>query len=148
MKIPYFAKVVEENGVPTLKITNRKAFLEHLRTFIGCEIVITIEKKKRKRSELQNAYYHGVILPCVRMGLKDMGFQEYRTNEQVHDLLKYRFLKTDSANEHGQFIERIKSTTELSTSEFMDFIAEIQQFSAEFLNISIPEPNKDWKLNL
>ena len=53
------------------------------------------------------------------------------TNESTHDLIKLKFLKEIIlANEDtGEVIERVKSTTELSTSQFMDFVAEIRQFT-------------------
>ena len=51
-------------------------------------------------------------------------------------------------NESGEFIEIIRSTTSLSTSEFMDFIAEIQQWTSEFLGVYIPDPNEVLELDI
>jgi hypothetical protein len=84
----------------------------------------------------------------VRQGLIDQGFDNFRNDESVHELLKYRFLKVDESNPDGLFVERIKSTTELSTSQFMDYIAEIQRWASEFLNVYIPEPNEELMLKL
>jgi len=42
----------------------------------------------------------------------------------------------------GQYLERTKSTSELSTSEFNDFIAQVQQFAAEWLSVEVPDPNE------
>lgn len=139
----YFGKVT--NGV--LKIHNRKLFDKEIASFEGKEVQIKVEKKKKFRSSPQNRYFHS-ILKIIREGLRDAGFNEFRTDEQVKDLIKYKFLIVTETNEQGEFIGRVKSTTELSTSEFMDFIAEIQIWATEFLNIYIPEPNEILTLDL
>lgn len=123
-----------------LKIVHRGLFDNHIQSLGDAEVVITIEKKRRKRSNPQNSYYRGVVLPLVLRGLRDAGFDNYRTDDHAHDLLKYRFLKVNEVNGNGETFERIKSTTELSTSEMMDYIAEIQQFASEYLGVYIPDP--------
>ena len=119
-----------------------------LNSFEGKEIVIKIEKVRKKRSSGQNRHYFGVVIPLVQQGLKETG--NIMTSEMAHELLRLRFLKEQiNVNEvTGEYIERIKSTTELSTSQFMDYIAEIQMFSAEYFNINIPSPNQDLTLTL
>jgi hypothetical protein len=144
MKAIYIAKVDNYK----LKIINRKVFDHHIEQLNGKDITITIELKKKKRSNKQNAYYYAVVVPIIKQCLLDAGFNGYRNTEQVCDLLKYRFLKTNETNENGEFIERIKSTSELTTSQFMDLIAEIQQWASEYFNVQIPDPNENLKLEL
>jgi hypothetical protein len=142
MKAKYIGKI--EDG--RLRILNKSMFDAHIESLNGKEVSIVLDRNTKKRSNNQNAYYHGVVLPIVKAGLIDAGFENYRNNEQVHDLLKFRFLKTNENNVNGEFIERIKSTSELSTSQFMDFIAEVQKWATEFLNVYIPEPNENLEL--
>lgn len=105
--------------------------------------VVTISKSKKKRSNLQNAYYHGVVLNEVKEGLINMGFERHLLDhESIHEMLKNKFLKKDVANEEGQFITIVQSTASLSTVEFSDFISDIQQWSAEFLGITILDPGQ------
>lgn len=144
MKITFNGKI--KDGKMT--IINRKSFDDYVNSLPDKDILITIEKKIKKRSNHQNAYYYGVVLKIVRQGLIDQGFDNFRNDESVHELLKYRFLKVDESNPDGLFVERIKSTTELSTSQFMDYIAEIQRWASEFLNVYIPEPNEELMLKL
>jgi hypothetical protein len=144
MKITFNGKI--KDGKMT--IINRKSFDDYINSLPDKDVLITIEKKIKKRSNHQNAYYYGVVLKIVRQGLIDQGFDNFRNDESVHELLKYRFLKVDESNPDGLFVERIKSTTELSTSQFMDYIAEIQRWASEFLNVYIPEPNEELMLNL
>lgn len=127
---------------------NRNLIKDAIATFEGKQIVIKIEKFKKKRSTQQNRFYYGVIIPIVQNCLKEAG--HIMTSESTHDLIKLKFLKeTLFVNETtGEVIERIKSTTELSTSQFMDLLAEINNFTFEYFGVSLPSPNDDLTLKL
>ncbi len=134
-----------KNGILT---RNRNLLADAIATFEGKQIVIKIEKAKKKRSTQQNRFYYGVIIPIVQNCLKEAG--HIITNESTHDLIKLKFLKEVLFvnEETGEVIERIKSTTELSTSQFMDLLAEINNFTFEYFGVSLPSPNDDLTLNL
>lgn len=127
---------------------NRNLIKDAIETFEGKQVVIKIEKFKKKRSTQQNRFYYGIILPIVQNCLKEAG--HIMTIESTHDLIKLKFLKeTLFVNETtGEVIERIKSTTELSTSQFMDLLAEINNFTFEYFGVSLPSPNDDLTLKL
>lgn len=127
---------------------NRNLIKDAIETFEGKQVVIKIEKFKKKRSTQQNRFYYGIILPIVQNCLKEAG--HIMTNESTHDLIKLKFLKEALfVNETtGEIIERIKSTTELSTSQFMDLLAEINNFTFEYFGVSLPSPNDDLTLKL
>ena len=127
---------------------NRNLIKDAIETFEGKQVVIKIEKFKKKRSTQQNRFYYGVIIPIVQNCLKEAG--HIMTSESTHDLIKLKFLKeTLFVNETtGEVIERIKSTTELSTSQFMDLLAEINNFTFEYFGVSLPSPNDDLTLKL
>jgi len=127
---------------------NRNLIKNAIATFEGKQVVIKIEKFKKKRSTQQNRFYYGIILPIVQNCLKEAG--HIITNDSTHDLIKLKFLKeTLFVNEEtGEVIERIKSTTELSTSQFMDLLAEINNFTFEYFGVSLPSPNDDLTLKL
>lgn len=133
-----------ENGV--LK-RNRNLIQDAIKSFEGKTVTITIEKAKKKRSNPQNSFYWGIVLPIMQKALKDTG--HLMSNNDVHELLKLRFLKEAIMvnEETGEVIERVKSTTELTTSGFMDYLSEIQRFSNEYFGIVIPEPNDSITLN-
>jgi len=134
-----------KNGTLT---RNKNLIKDAITTFEGKQIVIKIEKAKKKRSTQQNRFYFGVIIPIVQNCLKDAG--HIMTNESTHDLIKLKFLKEALFvnEETGEVIERIKSTTELSTSQFMDLLAEINNFTFEYFGVSLPSPNDDLTLKL
>lgn len=127
---------------------NRNLIKDAIATFEGKQVVIKIEKFKKKRSTQQNRFYYGIVIPIVQNCLKEAG--HIMTNESTHDLIKLKFLKeTLFVNETtGEVIERIKSTTELSTSQFMDLLAEINNFTFEYFGVSLPSPNDDLTLKL
>ena len=127
---------------------NRNLIIDALKSFEGKGIVITIEKRKNKRSNPQNAYFHGVVLPLVYNGLKELGHTMPLAD--VKDLLKLKFLKVPIFvnEETGEITEKIKNTSELTTIEFMEFVSEIQRWSAENLGVNIPEPNENLKLEI
>ncbi len=111
--------------------------------------IFTIAKYKKRRSLPQNSFYHGIVVNCVKDGLIGAGFNPSElSNEIVHEMLKAKFLKQDIANDDGQFITIVKSTAELTTTEFMDYISEIQQWGAEFLSIIIPDPGEQGELDI
>jgi hypothetical protein len=127
---------------------NRNLIKDAIATFEGKQIVIKIEKAKKKRSTQQNRFYYGVIIPIVQNCLKEAG--HIMTNESTHDLIKLKFLKEALFvnEETGEVIERIKSTTELSTSQFMDLLAEINNFTFEYFGVTLPSPTDDLTLKL
>ena len=129
-------------------IRNVNLIKDAIATFENKQVVIKIEKFKKKRSTQQNRFYYGVIIPIVQNCLKEAG--HVMTNESTHDLIKLKFLKeTLFVNETtGEIIERIKSTTELSTSQFMDLLAEINNFTFEYFGVILPSPNDDLTLKL
>jgi hypothetical protein len=126
-----------------LKIVNRKAFDIDMQGFEGSRVIITLKKYRKSRSNKQNAYYHGCVIPYVIDGLVAMGTNKnLLSSENVHEMLKAKFLGEDIANENGEFIRINRSTTDLTTTEFMEYIADIQQWAAEFLSIQIPDPGE------
>lgn len=142
MKVQITSNVINGN----LK-RNRSEILETIKSFEGRDVLITFEKPKKKRSNNQNSYYWGIVIVLIKSALKDTG-NNLNTND-VHDLLRLKFLKETISikYETGEVIERVRSTTELTTSQFMDYIAEIQQFAAEYFDLIIPDPNTEIILN-
>jgi hypothetical protein len=125
---------------------NRNLILNALQALEGQEVTITIQKAKKRRSSPQNAFYHSVCIVIMQQCLKDAGY--LMTNQQTHEMLKLRFLKESILinEETGEYIERIKSTTELTTIEFMEYILQIQNFASEYFNTQIPNPNEELTL--
>ena len=122
------------------KITNRKTVANHFNLPDGSYLV-TI-KSKKNRSLPQNKYWWGCLLPLVKQGLQDAGYDEVSNNEDAHEVIKALFLKRMIANKDGECLEMAGTTTDLSTVEFNGLIEDVQKWAVEFLNIQIPNPNE------
>jgi len=132
-----------ESGV--LKIRNRKSFEEDIKRMKFKEVMITLEKKKTQRSSLQNRYYWGCMVPIVQQGLTNVGYEVGL--DDTHQFLKANFCFDEIANEQtGEVFRLTKSTTELTTTGFMEFKDKVQRWAAEFLNVNIPDPNEQTQI--
>ena len=141
LKHTYYGKVTDH-----IKIYRSKEMQEMIvRNFAGKDIELTIQRKRKRRSLMQNAYYFGVVLPIVQKGLMDAGYKV--SKESTHEFLKSTFFKQELVNEKtGEILNTIGSTTQMTTVQMMEYFAEITQWAAEFLNINIPEPGEQIKL--
>jgi hypothetical protein len=148
MKLIFKAKAI--GGA--LKITNRERLVKVLNNLEGKDLVLTLEKQTTKRSDEQNGYYWSVVVPMVKDGLIDLGFdRDELDKDTVHDYLKDRFLKKDLVNEDtGEVITIVQSSKKIDTVQFNEYVADIQRWAAEFLGIEIPDPDptKSTKTNL
>lgn len=129
-------------------IRNQNMIREAMTAFelAGKEFMIIFQAAKKPRSNDQNAFYWGVIIPIVRNCLFEAG--HVLTAEQTHDMLRLKFLKVliQVNEETGEVIERIRSTTELSTVEMMDYLAMIREWVLDFFGVMIPEPDDQMKM--
>ena len=134
---------IDENGKMTL--FSRDIFINDLKALSG-SIIQLVVSKAGKRSSPQNRYYWGGVLPIVREGLKDLGTP--LSIEQVHDLMKFKFLLIEYVTSDGEIIKSIGSTKALSKEQFNEYIESIKQWSAEYLNVYIPDPNQQTEIEI
>jgi len=134
---------VNNNKLPQKHSDEIKKFIE---ANDGKMINIVIKRAKSKRSDNQNRYYWGVIIPILTEAFKDLG---HRINkDECHHVLKSMFNYKDLANQDGEFVAKIgQSTAGLNKTEFIEYIDKIIEWSAEILNIQIPLPNEQTTLN-
>ena len=142
-RLTYYGKVTDK-----IHVYRRKQMQELVvRNFAGMDIQITVERKRKKRSLMQNAYYWGVVVPIVQQGLIDAGYKVGK--EQTHDFLKTTFHKCELVNENtGEVLPTVGSTSGMSTVVMMEYFADIGRWAAEFLNVEIPEPGEQMEIEL
>jgi hypothetical protein len=97
----------------------------------GAQVVVSVRKYHKTRSNNQNRYAHGVVFKLIA---DTTGY----STEEVKDMMRWQFLR----EEHEFLPPRCRSTTELTTIEFEEFMTNIRQWAAEFLNVQIPLPNE------
>lgn len=98
-----------------------------------------------KRTNPQNRYYHGLVVPMVQKGIEDLGTEI--SIAETHEFLKARFNSIEVVNkETGEVVAIPKSTSKLTTVQFNEYKEKIQRFASEFLGIYIPDPNEQLEL--
>ena len=141
--LTYLGSVLEDG---TIKLPKRVRS-EVGQLFKGKAIKVTFAKQTKQRSSEQNRYYWGVVVRMVCEGFNSLGNPVNADSEEdlqlTHEFLKRKFLQPlNVADANGEVHELGYTTTNLSTSQMMDYIAQIQQFAAEYLNTVIPDPGQ------
>lgn len=106
-------------------------YLNHVKSLEGKIIVATLAKLSKPRTNPQNKYYWGVVVDMIQKELGD------ERKEDTHDALRLMFLMDNSSK-----IPRLKSTTQLNTVEFKEYLESIVRWAASFLEMYIPDPNE------
>jgi len=123
------------------------AFVEWLAAPGRESVTIIASDTKPKRSTPANRYYWGVVVELIYLALKESGWEVNR--EGTHELLRVRFLSEDKPiGNDGEFVTRVKSTTELDSKEFGEYVEACKRFAAEYLNVNVPDPEEQIELNL
>jgi hypothetical protein len=88
--------------------------------------------KTKQRSKQENSYYWAVIV------LYCSNFFGY-TREEMHDALKYKFLRVVSPGKPDIF----RSTASLTTVEAEEYYANIRMWMVSEYGVIIPTPNEN-----
>ena len=99
----------------------------------GTEIQVTASKRRKDRTMPQNAYYFGVVVHLIA---EHTG----HTSEEVHEVLKRKFLKRQIITYRGREYAVPGSTATLSTVEFGEYLDRCIAEAGE-LGIVIPPPD-------
>ena len=113
-----------------LILTEQSAYNTVLRSLESKEIELSIGTIIRHRSNNQNRYYWAVVLRLIG------DYTGYHP-EEAHDAMRLMFLL-----DREKKIPTLRSTTDLTTVEFEEYLARIRQFAAADLSVFIPLPNE------
>lgn len=107
--------------------------------------MLSITKQKRGRTLNQNEWLWGCVYPILLDGLLDAGW-EFTSVEQVHEFLKKLMAHDRVVNyDTGEIVEIPKSTATMDTQQFSTYIDKLREYAEEFLNVTIPDPDKGWR---
>ena len=121
---PFAAKIVQEGALNKLVVKNQRWYQYQLQKFKpGMEVTLVINNRKPKRTEQQNRYYWGVYLQLIA---EKTGEHEL---DQLHELFKGKFLTEAIVEVLGEKVRIKKSTAELSTTEFGEYIMNIEEMT-------------------
>jgi len=105
----------------TLHIKSQRWYQYQINRFKdGEEVSLVINNRKPKRTEQQNRYYWGAYLPKIA---EETGEKDFN---KLHELFKGKFLTMGIVEVLGEKVRMKKSTTELSISEFCQYIIDIE----------------------
>lgn len=122
--------------------------LKAIESFNDKELILTFDKPKKKRSNSQNAYYWGILIPLTQKGIFETWGEVYSI-DKTHSYLKENFCFYEKVNEStGEIIKVPKSTTENTTTEMEVYHSEIRNHLQEWFNITAPLPNEDLTLSI
>lgn len=130
IKTLFFATVGDDLSLNFLNVAKLKT---HLLKLKGLTVEVTVERRRKIRSNEQNAYYHGVVLKLIA---DECGYRGEAELEGLHEELKRMFLPKSGR------LNIVKSTASLSTVEFSEYIEKVRAWAAEELGIYIPDPNE------
>ena len=100
---------------------------------------ITAKPYKHSRTSAQNRYIWGVIYSHIKKHVFDSTGATF-TTEEIHEYCKDLFIDAMPKPVMGRFVV-VKSTTNMNTAEFCDYVERIQHHFAE-QGLNIPDPVK------
>lgn len=110
-------------------LDDRWAYVRHLAHLEGKRVEVIVQPWRKARSDQQNAYYWAVVISLIS---EETGY----TSEEAHESMKMLFLRVPG--EKGM-PDRVKSTKDLNTAEFSEYVESIKRWAAEKLNVYIPD---------
>jgi Arc/MetJ-type ribon-helix-helix transcriptional regulator len=120
------------------------AVRDALRRLNGQRVIISVRKHVKRRSDRQNAYMWGVVIPYIHRMFVEAGNDA--TPEDVHDFLKQyvggnifvRILIEPGGGRRAV----VRSSTTLTTEEWESYMEAIRAWAAE-RGCQIPLPNEN-----
>ena len=113
---------------------NKAAFKNYLARNANKRTVLKCKLYRKQRSNPQNAYYWGVVLPMIA---DELGYDI----DEIHDLMKLKFNKQVRQGTRGE-MALPGSTTKLTTTEFEEYLERIRVWAITEFGIKIPLPNE------
>ena len=137
-------KIEIETKVVNGKFTDRKQMIiKAVQQFEGKNVIFSIQKKTKKRSNQQNNYYWGVIIPLAIKGCFD-AWGEVWDKDRVHEmLLNDCSIEVEKPNKKTGEIKKVKlRSKEMSTIEMNMYWDSCAKLLSEYFGIYVPEPNE------
>jgi hypothetical protein len=106
-----------------------------------CQVIV---KPLSRKSDPMRRYYFGVVVEMYRTEFRKLGHN--LTKDDTHEFIKTLCpsMKREMVLPTGEIVTRWQSIADpsFSNTDFMDYLAELQQYAAENLDLIIPDPNE------
>jgi hypothetical protein len=119
----------------------------------GDDIEVSIKKHRSHRSNPQNRYYWGAVIPALVSAFIEIGHALQIGNaehhELVHDLMKQKFISNgiELTDANGEVMQAPPSTRRLDKGEFSEYIENIRDWAADAMGVFIPAPDEQAELS-
>ena len=124
-------------------VKNRAKVKQAVSNFEGKDIEVIIRKATKRRSNPQNAYYFGVIIPLTIQAI-ELEWGEVWNTDKTHNMFKSLFLFEEKVNkETSEVIKIPTSSTENTTAKQETFHNQCREFLKEWFNVKTPLPNEE-----
>ena len=104
----------------------------------GKQVVIT--ERKSKRSNEQNRWIWGVAIPLIA---EHCGYDHHEREALHYELLAKRFGTVTSKMDPAMKVPA-KTSSQMNTREFSDYMEWLARFAATELGVIIPLPDERW----
>lgn len=131
--------IIRKDGMGKWKTNALRNYLDEL-TEGKYKIVIS---KADKRTLAQNDWIHAV-LPAIKDGLRNMGYNDIRTESDAKDFIKSLFFKKEISN-GIETVEIIQGTSETSKLDFASKAEDIIIWAQQYLGIDVAPPGKQFE---
>lgn len=118
-----------------LVIYDKEKLVTYLSIKEGKELEMRLSEYRKKRSDEENRYYRGVVLPII----EDHTGQD---DDSLHEFFKDKFLPKREIKVGNETRKVPISTTELSTIGMEEYLGKIREWSSQELECYIPLPNE------
>lgn len=126
--LPTFRGTVKQGKV---RLEDKRAYLVWLGSLEGKEVELSVYKTRKRRSKNANSYLWGVVYEVIS---ETTGY----TTEEAHEACKMMFLKVH----RDGLPDTIKSTTELDSKEFAEYVDKIKRWASEKLGCYVPDSSE------
>ena len=127
------------------QIPQANSFRQQLDTLPPGKYQITVEKYRRVATHLQFGYLYAVVLPLSMIALNNAGY-EFTEIDEVDNWWKLMFANKKIVDRvTGEIVTLPQSKSEFMTTDEMVYTDSIRNYVAEYLGMSIPDPEKDWR---
>lgn len=136
--IEYTCRVTPDGRLPG---ATRQALAGILSGLAGKQVQVRVKPFKKKRSQPQNAFYFGVVVPLVRQMFTDAG--NSISLDETHEFIKehvWKHLKQVTLPD-GEVMEVPDTSTNLCTMDWEVNIEKTRAWAAQF-GLEIPFPNE------
>jgi hypothetical protein len=105
-------------------------------------VEINIIRVDSKRTLPQLAYFYGMVLPIIKERFEELEGTTF-TKDETMSILKTMYLYEEVLFE-GEFKKIPMSLAKAKKSEVLKFIQDVIEFGRNILDVTIPEPTKDY----